>query len=172
MFDRLIDFLLSCIELFQFWRVLDPYEKGVLLRLGKFVKVLEPGFHWVIPFHIDTAPTIHVVPSTHSLGDMSMITKDGKSMGFQAIVTFQVSDVEKALLKVADVDHAVRDACGGEIGRVLRESTWAEIIEEGDTILDRLTSACRKRGWKWGVEIMSIQLAELALVRNIRLMQK
>lgn len=171
MFDRLIDFLLSCVEMFQFWRVLDPYEKGVLLRLGKFVKVLEPGFHWVIPFHIDTTPTLHVVPSTHSLGHESMTTKDGKSAGFHAIVTFQVNDIEKAVLKVSDVDHAVRDACSGEIGKVLRESTWEDIMGEGDTILDRLTAACRKRGWKWGLEIISVQLAGLALVRNIRLMQ-
>lgn len=168
MFDKLVDFLLGFVHLFKFWTVLDPYEQGVLLRLGTFVKVLDPGFHWVLPLHIDAIASLHIVPSTHSLGDESMITKDGKSCGFHAIVTFQVNDIKKALLDVADVDHAVRDSCSGEIGRVLRESTWDEIT--GADILDKLTSACRKRGWKWGIEIMSVQLAGLSIVKNLRLM--
>lgn len=170
MLDKLIDFLIQCIELFKFWIVLHPYEAGVLMRLGKFRKVVECGFHWMLPFGIDHAITEHVVPTTHSLGDESTISKDGKSIGFHAVVTYKVRDIQKALLEVEDVDHAVRDACSGEIGRVLRESTWEEMLRED--ILDKLTAACRKRGFKYGIEIMSVQLAGIALVRSIRLMQK
>lgn len=170
MLDKLIEFLLSILDLFRFWIVLLPFEQGVLLRLGRFVKVVEPGLHWMWPLHIDHVMYESVVPSTHNLGDESMITKDGKSCGFHAIVTYRIKDIEKALLEVHDDEHAVRDACAGEIGRVLRESTWLEISGESD-ILDRLTAACRKRGWRWGIEIMAVQLAGLALVKNIRLMQ-
>ncbi len=170
MLDKLIDFVIQFIELFKFWIVLHPYEAGVLMRLGKFRKVVECGFHWMLPFGIDHAITEHVVPTTHSLGDESTISKDGKSIGFHAVVTYKVRDIQKALLEVEDVDHAVRDACSGEIGRVLRESTWEEMLRED--ILDKLTAACRKRGFKYGIEIMSVQLAGIALVRSIRLMQK
>jgi regulator of protease activity HflC (stomatin/prohibitin superfamily) len=170
MLDRLIEFLLECIGLFQFWIVLDPYEEGVLLRLGKFKRCLGPGFHWRIPFYVDQILFLHTVPQTHSLGDESVITSDGRAVAFHAIVTFRVKDIQKAVLEVADVDHAVRDACAGEVGRVMRESSWTDII--GNDILDKLTAACRKRGWRWGIEIMSVQLAGLALVKNIRLIQR
>lgn len=168
MFDKLVDIFLSVIGLFKFWVVMDPFEQGVLLRLGKFKRVIDNGFHWVIPFDIDRIVTEHVVPSTHSLGYESILSKDGKQVTFHAIVTFRIKDIQKALLEVADVDHAVRDACAGEIGRVLRESTWDEILQED--ILERLTSACRKRGWRWGVEIMAVQLSGLTIAKNIRLM--
>jgi regulator of protease activity HflC (stomatin/prohibitin superfamily) len=168
-FDRIIDLFLTFANLFKFWVILEPYEEGILLRLGKLTgPPLKCGFHWVIPFKIDQVIGQSVVPSTHSLGDESMTTADGKSVGFHAIITYQISDIEKALLKVHDTDHAVRDACSGEIGKVLRESTWSEIMSEG--MLEKLTAACRKRGWRWGIEIMSVQLAGLSLVRNIRLM--
>lgn len=170
MLDKLVDLLISCVELLRFWIVLDPFEQGVLLRLGKFVRVIEPGFHWVFPFRIDHVLFECVVPSTHSLGDESVITLDGKSVGFHAIVTYQVRDIKKAMLEIEDVNHAVRDACLGEIGRVLRESTWAEVIDP--SILDKCTTACRKRGFRYGIEIMSVQLGSLALVRNIRVMQR
>lgn len=170
MLDKLIDFLIQCIELFKFWVVVHPYEAGVLLRLGKFNRVIECGFHWMLPFGIDHAATERTVPTTHSLGDESTISKDGKSVGFHAVVTYKVRDIQKALLEVDDVNHAVRDACCGEIGRVMRGSTWAEIL--GEDMLDKITTACRKRGFRYGIEVMSVQLAGVAICRSIRLMQK
>lgn len=170
MIDRLIEFLISGIELLKFWHVLAPYEEGVQIRMGKFRRTLGSGIYWVLPFGVDHCLTQCVVPTTHSLGDESSTTKDGKSIGFHAIVTFQIRDIKKALLDIEDVHHAVLDACNGEIGRVLRESTWAEILSSD--MLESLTAACRKRGFRYGIEIMSVQLAGVSLVRSIRLMQK
>lgn len=171
MFDLLVQFLLEIVNLFKFWYVMEPYEAGVKLRLGKFVTVLEGGhFYWLWPLGIEKVMTEHTVPTTHSLGEESITSKDGKSITFHAIVTYKVNDVKKALLEIQDVDHAVRDACSGECGRVLHESTWDEIIDVA--ILDTLTAACRKRGWRYGIEIMQVQLAGLAIARNFRLFNR
>jgi regulator of protease activity HflC (stomatin/prohibitin superfamily) len=169
MLDRLIDFLLSCLGLFKFWIVLAPYEQGVLVRLGKFIRVLDPGMHWVIPLNIDHVYYEHVVPRTHELRPESVTSADGKSVSFTAVITFQVRRVEKALLEVEDVGHAVVDACCGEIGRVLRSATWSEMMDE--SMLEKLTSACRKKAFKWGIEVIQVQLAGIAIARNIRLIQ-
>jgi regulator of protease activity HflC (stomatin/prohibitin superfamily) len=169
-FDLLISTILQFIELGKCWTVIDPYAAGVKLRLGKFVTVLESGFHWQWPLGIDKVMVEHIVPTTHSLGEESITSKDGKSITFHAIVTYKVNDIKKALLDISDVDHAVRDACSGECGRVLHESTWDEIIDVA--ILDTLTAACRKRGWRYGIEIMSVQLAGLAIARNFRLFNR
>lgn len=170
MFDRLVELLIQFADMFRFWVVLNPYEKGVLLRLGKFVKVVEPGLTFKYPFGVDEILHESVVPTTHSLGNESIITKDGKGVGFHAVATYKIRDIEKAMLEISDTDHAVRDACAGEIGRVLREHNWCDIIGSAE-ILDELTAACRKRGFRYGIEVMSIQLAGLALVKSIRLMQ-
>lgn len=168
MLDRLVDFLIQFIDLFRFWVIIDPYEGGVMLRLGKKLRLLDNGFHFKIPFHIDAALTVRTVPSTHSLGNESITTQDGKSVGFHAVVTYRVRDVEKALLEVDDVDHAVRDAVSGEIGRVLRSKTWSQLSDE-DTYTE-ITAACRRRGWRYGIEIMSVQFSGMALCKSIRLM--
>lgn len=167
MFDRLVDFAVQFASLFRFWVILDPYEKGVLVRLGQFVRVVEPGLTWRWPFNVDVVHFESVVPTTHSLGNESITTRDGKAVSFHAVVTFQISDIQKALLSVHDTDHALVDACRGEIARTLMAHTWDEVIQDG--IYDDLTKACRKRGWKWGIEVMSVQLASLSLAKNIRL---
>lgn len=170
MLDKLIELIIQFIELFRFWIVLQPYEEAVQVRLGHFLRVLGPGFHWKLPFGVDYIISEHVVPTTHSLGDESVTSQDGKSVGFHAVVTYRISNIQKATLEVSDSDHAVRDSTCGEIGRVMRESTWEQMLQAD--LPERLTSACRKRGWKYGIEILGVQLAGLALVRSIRLMQK
>lgn len=170
MLDRLVDLIVQFITLFKFWAVYEPYEAGVLLRLGKFVRVLDPGFHWRFPLGIDQCLVEHTVPTVPSLGDESATTADGKSIGFHAIVTYRVKDIQKALLEVADVHHAILGACAGEIGRTLRESTWEEVMFP--SMLEDLTVACRKRARRYGIDIISVQLAGLAQCRSIRLLQK
>jgi regulator of protease activity HflC (stomatin/prohibitin superfamily) len=171
MFDRLVDLIIEFMHLFRFWFVLQPYEQGVLVRLGRFVRVMEPGFHWILPFGVDMVHSEGVVPATHSLGDEATATKDGRTVAFHAVVTYQVRDIRKAMLDVFDTDHAVRDACAGEIGKLMRERTW-EDLQHSEALLDDLTAVCRKRGFRYGIEIMSVQLASLALAKNIRIMQR
>lgn len=170
MLDKLVDFLISCIDLLRFFQVVRPYEGGVQLRLGKFHRVLECGFYFIIPFGIDHCLLTNIVPTTHSLGDESSTTKDGKSIGFSAVLTYQIQDVKKALLEVEDCDHAVRDACVGEIGKALRESTWEDIVQS--KCFESLLTVCRRKARKYGIEILAVQLAGISLARSIRLMQK
>src|SRR5271167_4211909 len=113
MLDKLIDLILEFLHLFIFWHVIDPYEQGLILRLGKFRKLIDCGFHWIAPFGIDKVLAEHIVPTTHALGDASITTADGKSVGFHAVVTYKVRDLVKAILEVESSDHAVRDACAG-----------------------------------------------------------
>jgi len=168
MLEQFFQFLLDCLGSLRFWVVIEPYEEGVRLRLGKFVDELKPGFHWMWPLHIDHVIIHIVVATTHHLGFGSITTRDGKAVGFNAVITHKVHDIKKAMLEIENVEDAIRDACSGEIGRVLHGSTWEEITD--DSILDKLTSACRKRGFRYGIEILSVQLSSLSLVKNIRLM--
>lgn len=167
MFDRLFEFLHSIFHSLLPFTVLQPYEAGALVRLGKFKRVLEAGFHWVIPLSVDMVWQEHITPRTSKLLGMSTTTKDGRQIGFDAVITWKVSDVEKFVLGVTDGKDAIADTCEGIIGTELTSATWEQVLH-GDTV-DGLTAACRKRGWKWGIEIQAVQLAGIALVKNIRL---
>jgi regulator of protease activity HflC (stomatin/prohibitin superfamily) len=168
MLDKLIDLLVEFLGLFKCWHVVDPYEEGLVLRLGKLHRHIDCGFHWIIPLGVERVLDEHVVPAVHVLENECITTRDDRTVGFRAVVTYRVTDIEKVLLKVEDGNHAVVDACAGEIARVLKEMTWEEIRAPG--LFDALTAAARKRGFRFGVEIMSVQLAGLALCRAIRLM--
>jgi regulator of protease activity HflC (stomatin/prohibitin superfamily) len=171
MFDRLVDTLIGFIDKFAFWVVIEPWEAGVLTRLGKFHRVLEPGFHWVIPLGVDHIQCEHTVPRTHSLADQSITTVDGKQVGFQAVITYKVRDIKAALMDVEDGEHAIKDACAGTISHTISRCTWAELVESEDWI-NRVLKACRQRGFKFGLEITDVQFATFSLVKTIRLLNQ
>jgi regulator of protease activity HflC (stomatin/prohibitin superfamily) len=169
MFDRLIDLLIEFLKAFQPCGIILEYQQAVRLRFGHYKETLNPGFYWMIPFWIDDIIYDHVTPTVDRIPAMSTTTKDGKAIGFEGVITYKISDIKKALLEVTQVHDAIVDACAGTIGGTLSTFTWEQIWHgEAD---DTISTACRKRGWRWGVEIMSVQLAGVCLTRNLRIMQ-
>lgn len=166
MLDKLLDLLASIWNDLVPVEVVPPYNGGVQLRMGKLLRVLDGGrWYWKIPF-ADHIITEHTVPRTERLTGLATTTVDSKAIGFDAVITYRISDVQKALLEVNDLKDAIADTCAGIIGTELSNSSWEDIVH-GNTV-EALTTACRKRGWKWGVEIQLVQLTGVAPVKNLR----
>lgn len=169
MLDKLVDLLTTWLNLFRFWIVVEPFEAGIVTRLGKFNREIGPGLHWLIPFGVDNAFTEFMTSRAATLGEQSITTADGKSIGLQAVVTYKIHNARKALLEVHDVVDCVLDATQGIIGTTLSSMTWVDIHTSNTT--EVLTAVCRQRAFKLGVEIQAVQLASLGLAKTIRLMQ-
>jgi len=167
MLDKLFELLQWAFESLIPFTILFPYERGLLLRFGLLKRELGPGFHWIIPCGFDKVLNDNVVARTERLSGLATTTVDGKSVGFDAVVTYRISNLQKALLEVDDLKDAIADSCAGAIGTFLAGATW-EAIHKGNAV-EALTAECRKRGWKWGVEIIQVQLAGIATVRNLRI---
>lgn len=166
-FEKLIDLVVQFLEFFRFCTIIDCYERGVLLRFGRFRKALEPGFHFQVPFFIDRVITENVVSKLHQLPTQSVATRDEKQIAMGAVICYSIRSIEKAVLEVESVNHAVNDACQTAILDLIVASTWDEV--RAPEFGDALTTKCRKRAWKYGIEIESVRFCELALVRTYRM---
>lgn len=166
MIDRLMDFLTGCVKIFQCWCLIYAYEQGVRMRFGKFQAVLQPGFHWCLPFHFDHVMVDNVVTRTVHLGAQSLTTKDGKSIVVSAIVTLSISDIRKALLEIESIDHAMMDACYAGITSHVSVSTWEQLHAED--AFENLTKLCRRQAKRYGLEVERVQLGDLQICRTYR----
>lgn len=167
MFDRVIEFLSKWFDLLLPFTVLDPYERGVVLRLGEFHRKIDAGFHWIAPFNIETVLTDSVVPRTVNLSAQSLTTCDGVGVVVSAVVTASISNIRVALLEVEGVDDALRDSCLGVIGHLIASNTW-DAIQRADFVV-ALTSACAEQALDYGIKIKRVQLSDVARMRAIRL---
>lgn len=159
MFERLFEFLSNFIGLFKFGVTIDQFERGVVLRLGVLHRILEPGFHFYYPFLIEKVITDTVVTRTNNTDSMSLQTKDEKSIQMSVVIRWKIVDIEKAMLYVEDVDHAYRDIAYGRVAEVIPQYTWEEL--RAPDFKDILLKACRKAGWKYGIEVEEVLFQDL-----------
>jgi regulator of protease activity HflC (stomatin/prohibitin superfamily) len=166
MFDKLIDVIT------EWWSYLMPaiiipnYEEAVLLRNGKFVKVLGPGFHVKLPV-FDEVISHHVVVTTLSLPAQSLYTKDKQNIVVKGVIKYKIADVKIFLLEVFDAQDALADMTQSIIKNIIITTSIEECL---DLELDNLlTKKVRVEARKWGVEIQQVTLTDIAPIRSYRI---
>jgi regulator of protease activity HflC (stomatin/prohibitin superfamily) len=166
MFDKLIDVIT------EWWSYLMPaiiipnYEEAVLLRNGKFIKVLGPGFHVKLPV-FDEVISHHVVVTTLSLPAQSLYTQDKQNIVVKGVVKYKIADVKIFLLEVFDAQDALADMTQSIIKNIIITTPLEQCL---DLELDNLlTKKVRVEARKWGVEIQQVTLTDIAPIRSYRI---
>lgn len=166
MFDRLIDVIT------EWWAYLMPaiiipnYEEAVLLRNGKFVKVLGPGFHVKLPI-FDEVISQHVVVTTLSLPAQSLYTQDKQNIVVKGVIKYKIADVKIFLLEVFDAQDALADMTQSIIKNIIITTPLEQCL---DLELDNLlTKKVRVEARKWGVDIQQVTLTDIAPIRSYRI---
>lgn len=166
MFDKLVDLIIS------FWDKLVPYviinqtEEAVRLRFGKFKESLAPGIHPKLSFFDEIIQHI-VVWTTISPPSQSLTTKDGKDIVIKFIIKYRISDIQTFALSVWDAIDAISDMTQGIVFDIVKEKTWEE-LQTAD-LKPLITRKARSEAKRWGIEIETVTLSDLAKIRSIKL---
>ena len=167
MFDRLIDFLLQFIDQLLPITPVNQTDKGVRLRFGKFKEVLEPGWHYKHPF-IDEVVKHTILWTTMSLTSQSLTTKDGKDIVVKGVIKYRIADIQIFLLEVWDAIDAISDMTQGIIFDIVKEKTWEEL--QTLDLKPLITRKVRNEAKRWGIEVETVTLSDLAKIKSIRLL--
>jgi regulator of protease activity HflC (stomatin/prohibitin superfamily) len=148
-------------------RIVDQYERGVVLTLGRFSGIREPGFNIVIPV-FQKMTKVDMRTRTVDIPKQEVITKDNVTVGINAVVYFKVEDSEKAVLNIQDYTSAVaqyaqaalRDVIGGiELDAILSERV--RIAGEIKTIVDEATKT-------WGIDVSDVKVQDIELPQDMK----
>ncbi|NTW12288.1 MAG: slipin family protein [Anaerolineales bacterium] len=148
-------------------KVASQWEKAVVLRLGKFMKLAGPGAFWIIPI-IDTTPTWidHRVMVTPFAAQRTL-TKDTVPVDVDAVLFWVVWDAEKAALEVenyrAAVDWAAQTALRDIIGRTM----LADILVGRSMIDKELQQIIDERTTPWGVTVQSVEIRDIVIPQDL-----
>lgn len=169
MLDWLKQLIQEFWEQIRPWIVIDAYERGVCLRLGKYTgRVLEPGFHWKYPF-ADNILTVLWVPTTLDLSEQTVTTGNDMQLVIEATVKFEVDDAVKFLLEVNSAADALADMAKGIIRRCAVQSTWPET--NGEDFEKEVNRKVKAEAKKWGLKVYEVSIVSMAPMRSIRLLQ-
>ena len=122
--------LLGLLSWEMLYRI-DPAERGVVMRFGKFVSVLQPGPHIRFPRPIEQVVKVNVERIQTLTSDSAMLTGDENIVDVEVAIQYRIKDVEKYLFAIADPDVSVRRVTESAIRDIIGGSTLSFVITEG-----------------------------------------
>lgn len=164
MFDKLITLLQEFYQQLNPFVIIDMWEKGLHLRMGKFHDIKEPGLHVKIPF-IDSVWKQTVVTQSIDLRPQSITSADYRNIVVKAIVRYNISDAFLFLTKLAHPTDVLIDTTGAMIREIIEERNWEDLVD----VEDELTEKIGLKVSEWGIKIEKVTLTDLAEIQSIRL---
>ncbi len=165
MFDKLIDLIVTFIHDVLPWKIVDQWEQGVHLRTGKFLKVVNPGLNWKIPF-FDQILTTPVITQTVNLSPQTVTSEDEKSVVLSSIVRYHIHDVEKFLLGVMHANDVLVDTTQGIIRDMVEGSKWYDLYDLSSVVIPEVNEQVQK----WGITVEQVSFPDLGQIVTYRIM--
>src|SRR3989338_7106930 len=110
--------LLVIILLLSGLKIVDQYERGVVLTLGKYTSTRQPGLTWVL-IGVQRMIKIDMRITTIDIPQQEAITKDNVPVGINAVVYFNIESAENAILNIQDYTTAVSNYAQAALRHVL-----------------------------------------------------
>lgn len=164
MMASLLEFIERFFEFFVWWTIIQPWEQGIRVRLGKHRTRLEPGIHWKIPY----ADRIYKQPTRRlytNFGPMSVTTADGHTLTLSGAIGYTIRDLDVLYDRLQHAEDGVHAITAGAVTEFVAKHNLAECdpthIVEGARRLLRLR--------RFGLSVAQLTLTSYAKVRAIRL---
>ena len=150
-------------------RIAAQWERGVVLRLGKFHGLKGPGVLLVFPV-MDTVRFVDTRLLTLDIPHQQVITRDNVPVHVDGVIFFQVRDPERAVITVQDYRFAVSQYAQASLRDVIGSMTLDELLSERDQIQSKIASVVESRASTWGTHIDSIRLLDIDMPEDLKRM--
>jgi len=154
-------FLTNAIKLLREW------ERGVVLRLGKFQAVRGPGLIFVIP-GIERLYRVNTRVITVDVPPQDVITKDNVTLKVNAVVFFHIFGPKETIINVEDWYSATFQKSQTILRNVLGQFELDDLLAERDAINHRLQSILDSETDQWGIKVDSVEIKHVDLPQEMQ----
>jgi len=148
-------------------KVIDQYERGVVLTLGKFTGIRSPGLRIVVPIFQRLIKVDQRV-NTIDIPKQEVITKDNVTVNVDAVVYFRVKDAEKAILEVANFVYASSQFAQAALRDVTGNVDLDDLLSKRDDISQQIEQIVDTETEKWGIDIENVKIQNIELPQDMK----
>ena len=148
-------------------KVVDQYQRGVVLTLGKFSGIREPGLRFVVPLFqrmivVDIRSTPIDVPK------QEIITKDNVTAGVDAIVYFRVVDAPKAVLETTNYVYATSQFAQAALRDVTGNFELDDLLSKREVISQQIKDIVDSQTDQWGIDVEAVKIQNIELPSDMK----
>ena len=149
-------------------RVAQQWERGVVLRLGRYIGLRGPGIFWVVPFLDKVSTWIDQRVITTSFAAEETLTSDTVPVNVDAVLFWMVHDAEKAALEVQDYAQAVSWAAQTGLRDIIGRTSLTELLRGRERIEAELQLLIDERSNPWGVTVQSVEMRDVVIPASLQ----
>ncbi|CAN5171022.1 SPFH domain-containing protein [soil metagenome] len=146
------------VTLFRSIRIIPQARAGVVERLGKYHKTLNPGLNILVPFIDRLRPLIDMREQVVSFPPQPVITEDNLVVSIDTVVFFQVTDARAATYEIANYLGAVEQLTTTTLRNVVGGLNLEEALTSRDNINGQLRVVLDESTGKWGIRVGRVEL--------------
>jgi len=141
-------------------RIIRPFEKGLVERLGKYQRLLEPGLNMIVPF-FDTVIKVDMREVVLDVPPQLVITRDNVNVEVDAIIYAQVTDPVRSRYEIANYIVAATKLAQTNLRNVFGELDLDACLTSRDEINSQLRDVLDTATDKWGVKVNRVELQRI-----------
>ena len=148
-------------------RVVDQYERGVVLTFGKYTSTRTPGLTWIF-IGVQRMIKIDLRITTTDIPQQEVITKDNVPVGINAVVYFQVQNAENAILNIKDYTTAVSQYAQAALRDVIGAIELDPLLSEREKIAEEVQKIVGEATQPWGILVTDIKIQDIELPADMK----
>lgn len=147
-------------------RIIRPFEKGLVERLGKFVRTEDSGLAFIFPL-IETIRKVDVRERVIDVPPQEVITMDNVLVTVDAVVYFQITDPFKVTYNIARFTVAALKLAQTNLRNVIGEMLLDQTLTSRNRINEQLRLVLDEATDKWGVKVTRVELQKIDPPKDI-----
>ncbi len=170
--DELIGIIIALFVVFAILlpsavRIIKEYERGVVLRLGRYNRVMTPGIQFLIPF-VDSVYRVDLRVVTMDVPKQEMMTSDNVPVTVDAVVYFRVVNAEDAILKIENYVRATALIAQTTLRSTVGQHVLDDLLSERDKVNEKLQTVIDEQTEPWGVKVTNVEIRDVILPETMK----
>jgi regulator of protease activity HflC (stomatin/prohibitin superfamily) len=147
-------------------RIVRQYERGLVMRLGKYNTIVGSGLTFLVPF-MDELIRVDMRERVINVAPQKVITKDNVTVEVDAVVYFKIIDPAKSQFEVQNFDYACTTLAQTNLRNLIGDRTLDETLVARDMINTNLRQVLDEATNPWGVKVTRVEVQKIDPPRDI-----
>jgi regulator of protease activity HflC (stomatin/prohibitin superfamily) len=148
-------------------KIVNQYERGVVLTLGKFTGIREPGLRLIVPI-FQRMVKVDVRTNTIDIPKQEVITKDNVTVNVDAVVYFRVKDAQRAVLEVTNYIYASSQFAQAALRDVTGNVELDSLLGKRDEVSTQIKEIVDTQSEKWGIDVENVKIQNIELPQDMK----
>ena len=149
-------------------RIVPQARAGIVERLGRYTRTLDPGLTLIVPFVDRVKPLIDLREQVVSFPPQPVITEDNLVVGIDTVIYFTVTDPKAVTYEVANPLQAIEQLTVTTLRNVIGGLTLEETLTSRDNVNSQLRVVLDEATGRWGIRVNRVELKSVEPPRTVQ----